>query len=85
MVPSFGWHILTNFFDSVLYEFILFFVHPLDPAESVQQNISLILTNGSGTEGTQAINLDFMGYTKSSVLGIVCLESNTTLDLLINK
>ena len=34
MVPGFGRLILTNFFDSVLNELLVFFVHPLDPAKS---------------------------------------------------
>ena len=53
--------------------------------ESVQQNTSLILTNGSRAELTRVINLDSVSDAKSSILGKVCFASHTTLDLLIDN
>ena len=53
--------------------------------ESVQKNTSLIMTNGSKAERTRLINLDGMSEAKSSIQGMVCLESATTCDLLISK
>lgn len=80
------WRIsLTLFSTNYLYSLYTPLIQWRAVVESVQQNTSLILTNGSRAERTRVINLDSVSDAKSSILGRVCFASHTTLDCLIDN
>ena len=80
------WRIsLTLFSTNYLYSLYIPLIQWRAVVESVQQNTSLILTNGSRAERTRVINLDSVSDAKSSILGRVCFASHTTLDCLIDN